>query len=205
MTLVADVVAGRTGARQNLDAEYRRRRLEGDESSLVDELAAAASDSPEALEVLLGLIQLHQLAQPAIRRLVVNETDVDDIDQAVLAVVALKVAQYRGEARFTTWLHQVASNEAKMFIRTRSRRPTTSTTELPERGYLARLSSILGDRDAIARALQALPNHYRETLVLREVKQLDYQEIAARLDVPIGTVRSRLHKARELMALELGS
>lgn len=205
MSVVADVVACRVGARRRLEAQYIGGPADGAESQLIDDLAAAASTSLDAMEVLLGLIQSHRLAQPGIRRLVVNEADVDDIEQAVLAVVALKVAQFRGDARFTTWLHQVASNEAKMFVRSKSRRPVETVVAAPERGYLARLSSIVGDRDVIERALDALPHHYRETLILRELEQLDYVEIAARLDLPVGTVRSRLHKARALMAREIGS
>lgn len=205
MTVVEDVVGGRAGARARLENEYQLLRGRSADGPLLDRLAVAAATSPAALEALLGLIRANRLAQPAIRRLVVDETDVDDVEQAVLAVVALKVSQFRGEARFTTWLHRVAGNEAKMFIRARLRRPPAAGSESPERGYLARLSSVIGNRDVVERALDAIPEHYRVALVLREVEHLGYEEIADRLDVPVGTVRSRLHKARELMAREIGS
>ena len=130
-----------------------------------------------------------------------DEDDADDVTQRVLVRLHERLADWEGRARFTTWLHQVATNEAKMLIRSRSRRPiTTNDDRIPEIGYLARLSTLVGDRDVIDRALRALPDLYREVLLLREVEQLGYDEIADRLEVPIGTVRSRLAKARQLLA-----
>ena len=206
--LIAQLVDGSRSARRVIDEEIDRSLAGPGGGELIDQLASAAGTSPAALEALLGTIQRHGLAQAAIRSLLTDEDDVDDVEQSVLAVVAFRVGGFRGDARFTTWLHRVARNEALMLLRTRSRRPATDTIgdgpEPIQVGYLGRLSSLVGDRDLVDRALDALPTPYREVLVLREVDGLEYAEIARRLDIAVGTVRSRLHKARELVAGNLG-
>lgn len=202
--LVQSLVDGSSAARSQVERFYRSLRASNDEGAheLMDALADAAKQSAPAMETLLGLVQQHSLAVPAIRRVLINPADVDDTEQAALASVALRLNQFDGRSRFTTWLYTVASNEAKSLLRMRSRRPATGA-ELPETGYLAHLSTLLGQRDMIDRALEQLPEKFREVLIAREVRQLDYEEIAATLDLPVGTVRSRLHRARELMATSI--
>ncbi|MEL6894047.1 MAG: sigma-70 family RNA polymerase sigma factor, partial [Actinomycetota bacterium] len=129
--------------------------------------------------------------------------DIEETEQSALAVVAVKVGQYRHTARFTTWLHQVASNEAKMLIRARDRRPSSAVEEPPVAPFVARLSTMLADRDVIERAFSTLPDDFRRALELREIDGLDYEEIAADLDVPVGTVRSRLSRGRALLVERL--
>lgn len=176
--------------------------------TVLDTLAQAASTDTAALDALLCLIDRHGLSRPALRRILIAIDDVADAEQSTLAVVATKVGQYHGSARFTTWLHQVASNEAKMLIRARERRPSSAAEEPPVAPFLARLSTMLANRDVIERAFVALPDDYRNVLVRREIDGLDYEEIAATLGIPIGTVRSRLSRARamlvELLRDELG-
>lgn len=204
--LVRSLIAGSSAARSQVEQQYRSLRSaeEDGQHQLMDSLAAAAKLSPPAMETLLGLVQEHSLAIPAIRRILINAADIEDTEQAVLASVALRLHQFDGRSRFTTWLYQVASNEAKTLLRMRSRRPATGA-ELPDSGYLAHLSTLLGQRDLIDRALEELPEKFREVLVAREVRQLDYEEIAVSLDLPVGTVRSRLHRARELMATSIAT
>jgi RNA polymerase sigma-70 factor (ECF subfamily) len=166
----------------------------------LDRLATSAARSPHALDLLLTLAYDHRLARSAIRRVLIAEQDVEEAEHAALAVIALRVDDFRGDASFTTWLHRVAANEAKMLVRARSRRLPVASREHDERGYLARLSTLVGNRDVVQRVLDSLPDHYRQVLVLREIDGLGYDEIAAQLDVPVGTVRSRLSKARALAA-----
>ena len=164
--------------------------------TVLDTLAADAPSSPEALELLLVLIDRHRISRAALRKILITADDVDQADQATLAVVAMKVGQYQQTGRFTTWLHQVASNEAKMMIRARDRRPSTAVDEPPVAPFLARLSTLLANRDVIERALAELPADFRAPLELREIDGLEYEQIAERLDLPIGTVRSRISRAR---------
>ncbi len=170
---------------------------------LLDALALTAAADEDALELLLRLIDNHGLSRPALRRVLIDADDVADAEQSTLAVVAMKVGQYNGTARFSTWLHQVASNESKMLIRARDRRPSTAVAEPDVAPFVARLSTMLADRDTIERALAALPDDFRRPLELREFDGLDYDEIASTLNVPVGTVRSRLSRARSMLVANL--
>jgi RNA polymerase sigma-70 factor, ECF subfamily len=181
----------------NFEAWWSNRAIEARE--LLHDLAVRARSSADATDVLLELLDRHGVARPAIRRLLISEQDVDDAEQATLAVVATRLDQFEGRAQFTTWLHQVATNESKMLIRSRSRRPAVPLADSEPAPFLARLSTIFADRDLVERALAQLPEPFREVITLREVHRLDYDEIAAQLDVPVGTVRSRLSRARALL------
>ncbi|MGL5867027.1 MAG: sigma-70 family RNA polymerase sigma factor [Dermatophilaceae bacterium] len=172
---------------------------------LLDALAAAATD-PRPLGMLLRLCDQFHLARPAVRRVLVDEHDVADAEQAALAAVALGVGNFDGRSRFTTWLHQVALNEARMLVRSRARRPSTPVAEMPEEHqsvFVARISTLVADQDALRRALDNLADPLREVLLLREARGLSYDEVAAALDVPVGTVRSRLNRARSALAQAL--
>lgn len=170
---------------------------------LLDELAGRAPLEPAALDVLLELVDRHGLARPAIRTLLITDADVDDVQQAVLAVIALRIRQFEGRSRFSTWLHRVAVNEAKMLIRSRQRRPAVPVAEPRPAPFLARLSTLTADRDLLDRAIADLPEKLRAPLELRELHQLDYGEIALELDLPVGTVRSRLNRARSFLTARL--
>lgn len=92
-----------------------------------------------------------------------------------------------------------------MLIRSRERRPSTPVADPEPAPFLARLSTLVADRDLIDRALGELPDTYRRPLELREIDGLDYEEIAATLDINIGTVRSRLNRGRSMLASALGA
>jgi RNA polymerase sigma-70 factor (ECF subfamily) len=171
---------------------------------LLDELAARAENDVDALGALLGLVLDNGLCRPALRTLLVDDHDLEEAEQAALAVVAQRIGQFEGRSRFTTWLHQVAVNEAKMLIRSRARRPSVPLADEPlPSAYLTRLSTLVANRMAVQEAVEALPVEFREPLILREYDALSYDEIAARLDCPVGTVRSRLSRARAALAAEL--
>lgn len=169
----------------------------------LDRLAAAAPSSDAALSELLTLVHEFEIARPAIRRMVIDHHDIDEIEAAVLAVVATKIETFAGRSRFATWLHQVATNETKMFIRARSRRPADPVADLSESAFVTRLSSLVGTRVTIDAALAELPDAARQVLILRELEALSYDEIATALDIEVGTVRSRLSRARGQLAASL--
>ncbi|MGL4744837.1 MAG: sigma-70 family RNA polymerase sigma factor, partial [Dermatophilaceae bacterium] len=172
---------------------------------LLDALAAGAADATW-LGVLLRLCDQFHLARSGVRRVLLDEHDVADAEQAALAATALGVGNFDGRSRFTTWLHQVALNEARMLIRTRDRRPSTPVAEMPEAtasAFVARISTLVADQEALRAALDNLAEPLREVLLLREARGLSYEEVAAALDVPVGTVRSRLNRARSVLAQAL--
>lgn len=195
--LVSDAVEGRGSARaQVLEvAALSRARRDGNLDVLLDDLAAkAAAGDDAALELVLELVHRLGLARPAVTSLIFDSSVVDEVAQATLVTVERRIGSYEGRAKFRTWLHAVARNEALMSLRRRHAEPVE---DLPDAG--TRFSSVVARRQTIRALVDALPDPYRETLVLQLYEDLDYEAISARLDVPVGTVRSRLAKARELL------
>lgn len=165
----------------------------------LDDLARRAAEGDRAaLEELLALVQ------PRVRRIcgrmLLYPQDAEEAAQDALLLVATKIHQFAGRARFTTWLHAVASNSARSTYRTLKRRAVEhATDELPVHADPRTTSVIAGSRLDLLEALEVVSEERPELvepLVLRDVQQLDYAEIAALLDIPLGTVKSRIHAAR---------
>ncbi|MCK5376670.1 MAG: sigma-70 family RNA polymerase sigma factor [Acidobacteria bacterium] len=144
------------------------------------------------------------------RRLTVSEEEALDATQEIFLRVWRGLAGFRGEAKISTWVFQIAWNYLRAHRRRMGRQQqlisdgTDGSHELvvgardpgadPERRAAA--AEILDRVDA---AVQGLPEHFRVVLWLRDGEDLTYQEIAGALDLPIGTVRSRLARARDAL------
>lgn len=176
----------------------------GDQSDgLLDGIAvAAAHGSDVALDLLLAAIDELGLARSAIRRLVLDPYAVDDITQDVLIVVAEKIGTFRGESRFTTWLYRVARFKAIDHLR-RSRDTVGLDDSEQEPSDAMRMSSLIANRALIRTALDALPEHYREAVVLRDVEGLPYEEVATRAGIPLNTAKTRVARGRALVAAKI--
>lgn len=168
----------------------------------LDQLAArAAGGDRVALEDLLAQIQ------PRVRqicgRMLLYAQDAEEATQDALLAVATKIDTFAGRSRFTTWLNSVASNSARMTYRTLKRRAAErGVDELPAHADPRTTSVIAGSRLDLLEALEILgANHpeFVEPLVLRDVQDLDYTEIAELLGLPLGTVKSRIHAARQVV------
>ena len=168
---------------------------------LLDAVAScAAGGDVDALEDLVWAVDVLHLARPAIRRLVVQDADAEEVEQDVLVAVAETIGTFRGEARFTTWLHQVARYKAIAHLRRRR-----DVAPLDENvGDAVRISSVIATRTAVDAAIVGLPDHYRDAVVLRDIEQLPYTEVAARLGLNINTVKARVARGRALAAARLG-
>ena len=161
-------------------------------------LRAAGGDRP-ALEELLAEVQ------PRVRRtcgrMLLFPEDAEEATQDALFLVATKIGTFAGRSRFTTWLHAVASNSARSTYRSLKRRAAERPTdELPLHADPRTTSVIAGSRLDLLEALETLGATHPELvepLVLRDVQELDYNEIARLLDTPLGTVKSRIHAARQ--------
>lgn len=193
---------------RRLAHEIRRLRAAGDRDGLaevLDRLAGeAAAGATQARRRLLRQILDLGLAERSIRSLLFDRADVDDAVQATLIAVAERIGGYRGDARFTTWLDRVARNEALMLLRRKQRRTEPSGQDLPELDLSARrLSSLVADQQQLAAAMSELTAEHREVLQLREALGLSYDDIAVRLGLPVGTVRSRISRARQALAEQL--
>lgn len=153
----------------------------------------------EALETLLASIQ------PRVKRIcgriLLHPQDVEDAVQESLLAVATKIHTFDKRSRFTTWLHAVASNSARSTYRSLKRRSDEQGyDELPEAADPRPTSIIVGSRLDLLEALDILSTTHpemAEALVLRDVQDLPYEEIAQLLNVPLGTVKVWIHRARQ--------
>ena len=127
--------------------------------------------------------------------------DAEEACQDALLLVATRIHTFAGRAKFTTWLHAVASNSARSTYRSLKRR----SAELPSENLPAKVdprttSVIAGSRLDLLDALEVLAATHPllvEALVLRDIQELDYNEISLLMDLPLGTVKSRIHQARK--------
>jgi RNA polymerase sigma-70 factor, ECF subfamily len=168
----------------------------------LDELAGRASDGDQQA--------LHQLLleiQPRVRRIcgrmLLYPEDAEEATQDALLLVSTRIHTFAGRSRFTTWLHVVASNSARSTYRSLKRRSSElPTDELPTAADPRTTSVIAGSRLDFLEALETLgANHPAlvEPLLLRDVQELEYADIANLLDIPVGTVKSRIHAARQIV------
>ena len=176
-----------------------------------DALAERASRGDRrALETLL---ERHADRVHAVCRRIVNDPqDALDATQEAMIAIARGVTRFDGRSAFTTWLYRVATNAALDEVRRRRRRPEPADTSRIETsdgrdtsragpGFEERVGARL-DVDA---ALSTLPEEFRVAVVLRDLCDLDYAEIATVLDVAPGTVRSRIARGRARLAEALGN
>lgn len=163
----------------------------------------------------LLVLKYQRRIERLISRMVRDQDIVPDIAQETFLRAYRALAQFRGEAQFYTWLYRIAVNTAKKFLldmrrdpivieaalgqahseeeeETLRRRYEPSTDESPETLLAAKEVAA-----AVAQAMQALPEELRQAITLREIDGLSYEEIAQEMSCPIGTVRSRIFRARE--------
>jgi RNA polymerase sigma-70 factor, ECF subfamily len=194
--LVTAALAGGTARAQLFEvAAAGRTSRDGSLDVVLDDLALRAAGGDDgATELVLELVHRLALARSAITPIVTEPTAVDDVAQATLVNVERRIGTFEGRSKFRTWLFTVARNEALMAVRPRTAEPVA---DVPAGG--ARFSSIVAFRVSMEALVDGLPEPYRQTMKLQVFENLDYEAIATRLDIPIGTVRSRLAKARDLL------
>lgn len=132
-----------------------------------------------------------------------SREEAEDVTQDVLVEVYRSLPRFEGRSRLLTWMFGVARNLCLRHRRTAQRRPAAGTDgdetlrDLPDTGF--DLDSALGRREVQERvqaAIEDLGPEHRGVVLLREIEGLSYEEIAEVLEIPLGTVRSRLHNAR---------
>jgi RNA polymerase sigma-70 factor (ECF subfamily) len=158
-----------------------------------------------ALETLLRAQydRLHALCW----RMTGNEADAADATQEALIAITRGLPKFDARARFGTWCYRVAVNACLDELRRRRRRPEPITAErlaitMPTTGAG---TDAVADRMVVDDALRLITPEFRAAVVLRDLCGLEYAEIAEVLDVPIGTVRSRLARGRGALADRLGN
>jgi RNA polymerase sigma-70 factor, ECF subfamily len=151
-----------------------------------------------------------------ISRFVRDSAEVEDVTQEAFIKAYRALPGFRGESAFYTWLYRIGINTAKNYLLALGRRAPTSTQfdaeeseEFEDAGLLHEVSTPENELmskqvvDVVNSSLQQLPEDLRTALTLREIEGLSYEEIAEVMNCPIGTVRSRIFRAREAIATNL--
>jgi RNA polymerase sigma-70 factor (ECF subfamily) len=173
----------------------------GDDDDLV---RRAARGDRRALEALLEhhVDRIHALC----RRVIAHPEDALDATQEAMIAVARGITRFDGRSAFTTWLYRVVTNAALDELRRKQRRPEPVDVAASDAASAGpALDAVVTERVDIDAALATLPPEFRVAVVLRDLCDLDYAAIAEVLDVPPGTVRSRIARGRALLAEVLGN
>lgn len=195
---------------------------------LPDKVADKAADSDaqlversvagdqKAFELLV--IKYQRRIQRLIGRMVRDVDLVEDIAQDTFIRAYRALAQFRGEAQFYTWLYRIAINTAKKALMDLKRNPTVSENAYksddddetsPVENELTSSETpdaVLASKEIaqiINAAMEALPEELREAITLREIEGLSYEEISVAMSCPVGTVRSRIFRAREAISAKV--
>ena len=149
-------------------------------------------------------------------RFVKDEHEVNDVAQEAFIKAYRALPNFRGDSAFYTWLYRIAINTAKNFLVVNGRQPVIQGGLANDEGELLDLTEQMPDyrtpeTDLLNReiiqtvdaAVAGLPEELRQAIMLREMEGLSYEEIAQTMNCPIGTVRSRIFRAREVIAKEL--
>ncbi|HTQ35969.1 MAG TPA: RNA polymerase sigma factor RpoE [Steroidobacteraceae bacterium] len=139
-----------------------------------------------------------------------DPADAEDVAQEAFIKAYRALPQFRGDSAFYTWLYRIAINTAKNALLSRDRNPVEFDLDLQSVEESNAMQGRLADpetpesllateeiRETVNRAIEELPEDLRMAIVLRELEGLSYEDIAAAMDCPVGTVRSRIYRARE--------
>lgn len=149
-------------------------------------------------------------------RLIRDSAEVEDVAQETFIKAYRALPSFRGDSAFYTWLYRIGINTAKNYLVSQGRRAPTSTDfdseeaetfedgeQLRDINTPERLLMTKQIGSTVDAAMEALPDELRTAIVLREIEGLSYDEIASIMDCPIGTVRSRIFRAREAISEKL--
>lgn len=149
-------------------------------------------------------------------RMIRDPAEVEDVAQEAFIKAYRALPSFRGDSAFYTWLYRIGVNTAKNHLVSQGRRAPTSTEVDSEEAEGYEEGDLLRDNDTPERllatkqigetvnvAMDALPEELRMAIMLREIEGLSYEEIASVMECPIGTVRSRIFRAREAIAERL--
>lgn len=181
-----------------------------------DQLVAAAKQGDE--QAMDQLLRRHYDRMHAVcSRIAGGTRDADDATQEALLRVVRNIDQFDGRSAFGTWAYRIATNTALDELRKRNRRPLLDAQvgfgdgdddqrDRQPADEVAHLEvEAVADRMAIKVALESLPEDFRLPVVMRDVGDLDYSEIAEALGIPIGTVKSRIARGRKVLLEQLGN
>ena len=163
---------------------------------------------------LLVLRYQHKVVK-LVARLLRDPAEAEDVAQEAFVKAYRALGSFRGDSAFYTWLYRIAVNTARNTMASRQRRPLEYEADLSE-SEQSSVDARMKDTDTpeaaalseeihqtVNRAVEELPEDLRTAIILREIEGLSYEEISESMSCPIGTVRSRIFRAREAIAQEL--
>ena len=163
----------------------------------------------------LLVLKYQQRIMKVLSRYVRDPSEVQDLAQEAFIKAYRALPNFRGDSAFYTWLYRIAINTAKNFVVAQGRRPPNDDIEATEaeqydgesalKDYASPERETLRDeiRETVFRAIEELPEDLKTAITLRELEGMSYEEIAEAMDCPIGTVRSRIFRAREAIDTQL--
>jgi RNA polymerase sigma-70 factor, ECF subfamily len=172
-------------------------------------VAAAQAGDRSALDALLR--RHYDRVHAVCRRIAGSNRDADDAAQEAMIGIVRGLAKFDGRSAFTTWAYRIATNAALDELRRRGRRPALHpaadegpSSDIADPTAERQVDAVV-DRASLDTALAELADDFKAAVVLRDVADLDYAEIAEVLDVPVGTVKSRIARGRAQLAESLGN
>ncbi|MFZ9481489.1 MAG: RNA polymerase sigma factor [Ilumatobacteraceae bacterium] len=172
-------------------------------------VTAARQGDRDALDRLLRLHydRIHAVC----RRITGNDADAADASQEALIAIVRGLPRFDGRSKVSTWMYRVATNATLDELRRRKRRPVAVDEASgvfdhhpAGEGGEIQIDAVI-DREVLETAIASLPDEFRIPVVLRDVADLDYAEIAEALSIPLGTVKSRIARGRQQLAERLGN
>jgi RNA polymerase sigma-70 factor, ECF subfamily len=191
-------VKNKTGNSEELDQDLVLRVQQGDKS---------------AYDLLVIKYQ-HKIIQ-LVNRYVKDQSEAQDVAQETFIKAYRALANFRGDSAFYTWLYRIAINTAKNYLVARTRRGSDSELDIDDEEQIHNINELKGldtpeqmllnDEiiETIRSAIEKLPEEMRIAITLREFEGMSYEEIAEAMDCPVGTVRSRIFRAREAIDSKL--
>lgn len=183
--------------------------MAGDDAKSSDKQLVARVQKGDNRAFDLLVLKYQYKVQAIISRYINDREEVNDVTQEAFIKAYRALGKFRGDSQFYTWLYRIAVNTAKNFLVSRNRRPPASDIDAEEAEFLTG-SENLRDIDSpenlvfrdelehvVDEAIRNLPEDLRTAVTLREFDGLSYEDIAAIMDCPVGTVRSRIFRARE--------
>ena len=187
--------------------------LMGAEPADIELVERAQKGDKRAFDLLV--VKYQRRVAGVVSRYIRDPVEALDVVQEAFIKAYRALPQFRGDSAFYTWLYRIAINTAKNFLVSQSRRPPDADVDADVAAQLD-AGELLKDREtpeahlmeqeleaAVWQAIEELPDDLRTAITLREIEGMSYEEIAVAMDCPIGTVRSRIFRAREAIDTRL--
>ncbi|MGZ8094811.1 MAG: RNA polymerase sigma factor RpoE [Methylosarcina sp.] len=181
---------------------------------LDEELVLRVQQGDKSAYDLLVIKYQHRIIQ-LVNRYIKDPSDAQDVAQEAFIKAYRALGNFRGESAFYTWLYRIAINTAKNYLMSRSRRSADAQVDVQDAEQIEKAPQLQGMEtperqllneeivETIKTAIAKLPEEMRIAIMLREFEGMSYEEIAQAMDCPVGTVRSRIFRAREAIDSKL--